>query len=225
MREDASIPQARLAAAAGISRSHLCAIELGEAEASTEVLAAIADALGADLSIRMHPGSGPRIRDRHQAPIVEAIVRDLHPRWRRFLEVPVHRPARGFIDAVFHDESAPVIVATEVHSEIRRFEQLLRWSAQKRDSLPSADLWRFVDVDEPPTVSSLLVLRSTRANREVVEQFSSSLRAVLPARAADIVTSLREERPWPGPGIVWASVEAGSARMLDRPPRGVTFGR
>ena len=66
-----------LAAAARISRSHLCAIELGDAAASAEVFVAIADALGADLSIRMHPGSGPRIRDRHQAPIVEALVRDL----------------------------------------------------------------------------------------------------------------------------------------------------
>jgi hypothetical protein len=52
-----------------------------------------------------------------------------------------------------------------------------------------------------------------------------SLRTVLPARASDIVAALREDRSWPGSGLVWASVEAGSARMLDRPPRGVTFGR
>ena len=80
IREDSGVPQNRLAEAAKISRSHLCAIEAGKAEASTEVLAAIADVLGASLAVRLYPGTGPRIRDHLQAAMLEALLADLHPR-------------------------------------------------------------------------------------------------------------------------------------------------
>ena len=94
LREDAGITQARLARAAGVSRAHLCGIESGESEASLAALTGLSDALGASVSIRLYPGTGPRIRDHLQAGIVEAILRHLNRRWKRFLEVPVYRPVR-----------------------------------------------------------------------------------------------------------------------------------
>ena len=45
-------------------------------------LAGIAAALGCDLSVRLFPGTGPRIRDRIQVAMSEALLASLHPRWR-----------------------------------------------------------------------------------------------------------------------------------------------
>lgn len=213
IREDSGVPQNRLAEAAKVSRSHLCAIEAGTAEASTQVLVAIADVLGASLSVRLYPGTGPRIRDHLQAAILEALLRDLHPRWKRFVEVPVYRPVRGVIDLVLHDPTAPVLVAVEIQSELRRLEQLIRWSNQKRDALPSADLWQFVAAAGAPPVSALLVVRSTRATRAVARDHPEVLNSLYPARAAELRAALTTETPWPGPGLLWASVEGGEARL------------
>jgi transcriptional regulator with XRE-family HTH domain len=219
-REDAGVTQASLARTVGISAAHLCGIEAGRAEASTEVLVRIADALGASVSVRVFPGTGPRIRDHISAAITDALIRELHPRWRRFPEVPVYRPVRGVIDVVLHDSAAGLLVASEIQSELRRLEQIVRWSNQKRDALPSADLWQFAANDAAPATSSLLVIRSTRANRAIVDDAVALLTATYPAGTANVAAALRGLAPWPGPGIVWATVEASGARILDGPPRG-----
>lgn len=213
IRDDSAITQTRLAAGAGISRGHLCGIESGASEASLEVLAAIADVLGSSLSIRMYPGTGPRIRDHLQAAMLEALLTDLHPRWKRFVEVPVYRPVRGVIDLVLHDPTAPVVVAVEIQSELRRLEQLMRWSNQKRDALPSADLWQFVAAADPPPVSALLLVRSTRATREVVNDHREQFRALYPARAAEVRAALTTAAPWPGAALLWATIDGGRARI------------
>ena len=150
-------------------------------------------------------------------------MRVAHPRWRRHTEVPVYRPARGRIDLVLHDPAPAVLVATEVHSQIHRLEQQLGWAQLKADSLESADLWR--SLTTRPTVSRLLVLRTTRATREVVVQFEATLRTAYPAPAGAIHAALVADAPWPGPGILWADVTPERTRILDRPPRGVRLGR
>ena len=223
LRLDAGLPLARLAEASGVSRSHLNELELGTADPSLRTLVKIADALGADLSIRLYPNTGPRIRDHIQARIVEELHRIAHPRWQRYTEVPVYRPARGRVDLVLHDPIAAIVVATEVHSQVRRLEQQLGWARLKTDSLPSAAFWRSLEVE--PTVGQLVVLRSTRATRELARQFESTFRAGYPARSVDVFAAVAGEGDWPGNGLLWADVEGGAARLLDRPPRGVMLGR
>jgi hypothetical protein len=132
---------------------------------------------------------------------------------------------RGVIDLVLHDPIARVIVGTEVESDLRRLEQEIRWAVQKAEAIPSADLWRFAAVDVEPSISRLLVLRSTRRTRDLANQFAGLIGSAYPARTADIVASLRERSPWPGAGIVWCRVERGAAQLLDGPPRGVVLGR
>jgi len=95
IREDAGLTRAQVARAAGIDRAHYSRIETGEAGASLEVLLATGAVLGADLGVRYFAGAGPRIRDRFQAPIVEALLRVLHESWVAQPEVPVVRPVRG----------------------------------------------------------------------------------------------------------------------------------
>jgi transcriptional regulator with XRE-family HTH domain len=134
LRSDAGISLRGLAEAAGVNYGFLARIEQGAREPSISVLAAIAEALGADLSVRMYLNTGPRVRDHIQAAIVEELLRIAHPRWQRLTEVPVYRPARGRIDAVLHDPRAAIVVATEVHSQIRRLEQQLGWANLKAES-------------------------------------------------------------------------------------------
>jgi transcriptional regulator with XRE-family HTH domain len=130
-RTDAGLSIRALAAAASIDHGYLCQIEAGDREPSFAVLHAIGGVLGVDVSVRLYPTTGPRIHDRIQAPIVEALFDALHPRWRRLAEVPVLRPARGFIDAVLALPADGIVVATEVQSAIRRLEQQLRWASDK----------------------------------------------------------------------------------------------
>src|SRR5215210_9458263 len=142
-RVDQGISQQRLANAIDVDRGHIARIEAATASASIEVLVRVAVGLGGDLSLRFFPGTGSVLRDRHQAAMVEALLEQRSPRWRAALEVAVHRPARGVIDVVLErDDDDGLTVAVEVHSQLRRLEQLLRWANLKRESLPSSDWWR-----------------------------------------------------------------------------------
>lgn len=223
LREDAALTGAAVARAVGISPGHLCGIEKGSSEASTAVLVGIADVLGADLSVRAYPSTGPRIHDRIQSQIVEHLLRTVRPRWRTFVEVPVMRPARGYIDLVLADQPDPLFVATEVSSEIRRLEQHLRWAQDKASSLPSAALWS--NAPSSAEVSRLLVLRSTRNTRDLAQRFPETFEALYPARTRDVFAAVCGDGPWPGAGVLWARVEGDKVTLLDRPPRGVALGR
>lgn len=222
-RSDAGLTARSVARSAGISPSHYSGIEHGSVEASTGVLVAIADVLGAELVVRAYPGTGPRVHDRIQAPIVEELLRITKQRWRSHLEVPVLRPARGYVDVVLDDRVEPRLVSTEIHSDLRRIEQQLRWAQEKAASLPSSELWRRFET--MPEVSSLLVLRSTERTRSLVDRLSETFRALYPARAADIHAALTGEGGWPGSGLIWARVIGREVTILAHPPRGVSFGR
>lgn len=222
IRTDSGATQRRVSTLAGIDHSHYSRIEAGAANASLESLIAISTALGADLTVRLYPGSGPRLTDRHQARMVEALLRSLSPDWRPHVEVPVSRPARGVIDAVLERGNANLLVAAEAYSELRRLEQQLRWSAEKAASLASSDLVR---QGFEPNVSTMLVLRSTASTRQLAREFEATLRAAYPASSGRVVASLREGAEWPGPGIVWIRIEGERVELLEGPPRGVTLGR
>ena len=190
--------------------------------ATVETLISIATAMGADFSVRIYPGSGPRLTDRHQARMIETVLRRLAPVWRTHLEVPVFRPARGFVDAVFERIDHPLLVVSEAQSTLPRLEQQIRWAAEKAASMGSSDL---VGPGPMPAISKLLILRSTTSTRELARSFQSTLRAAYPARCRDAMASLLEGAPWPGDAIVWVRIEGDQVDLLDGPPRGVALGR
>lgn len=227
-REDAGLSLSTLATAAGVDKAYLWRIEAGVARPSLLVLDAIGAALGADLVVRMYPQTGPAVRDRHQVRMAEALVRHVHARWQPYVEVPVWKPARGYVDAVFHDLAEPTIVAAEIESTLPRLEQRLRWHAAKSESLPSADFWRHhVERDAPaPTIGRLLVIRSTRATRELAREAAGVLGAAYPARSTDVHAALTTaDAPWPGDGILWISIQGDQVSIMAAPPRGVPVGR
>ena len=216
---------AALAREAGLDPGHVWRIEHGQVEPSLRSLVAIGDALGADLAVRFYPSTGPRIHDRHQSAIADALLSMLHPRWTPTTEVKVTAPVRGWIDVALHDQSRALLVATEIESVLRRLEQRIRWHEDKASALPSSDLWRFAAADRTSARSRLLVIRSTSANRELARQHEALLHASYPARAVEARAALTGVDPWPGAAILWADVRNGSATILEGPPRHVSLGR
>ena len=95
IREDAALTRTAVAEAAGIDRSFVGRIEAGAREPSLSTLVAMSTVLGADLSVKFYPSTGPLIRDRIQAAMVESFIGALDSRrWAASPEVPVYRPAR-----------------------------------------------------------------------------------------------------------------------------------
>lgn len=225
MRTDAGVSISALAKVVGIDKGHLARIEAGEANPSLQVLTAIGVGLGADLGVRYFAGHGPRIHDRFQAPMTEALLSVVDPRWRVRLEVPVSEPARGVIDVVLSDRTSTTIVAGEIQSELRRLEQQIRWSAEKAEALARQTRLAEAAADET-RVSRLLVLRSTVATRDLAREFESLLAAAYPARASDVVDALTSpSAPWPGDGIVWMHLEGRDCNLMQHPPPKVALGR
>jgi transcriptional regulator with XRE-family HTH domain len=210
--DDAGVNQSQLAVAAGVARSHLVRVMAGEASASFEVYQRLAAVLGADLSVRFFPNTGALVRDRFAAPMLEHLLGVRHPRWGPFTEVGVRRPSRGWIDLVLHEPRERVLLASELQSELRRLEQLVRWHAAKADSLPS---WEgFAHLGDEPRIGRLLVVRRTRATRRVAAEFARQLRAAYPAHPDDAIAALTGTAPWPGDALVWMAVEPGRTRLV-----------
>lgn len=202
LREDAGVTRAELARAAGIDERYLARIEDGIARPSIEIITRLSLALGADPVFRLYPSTGSPIRDRHQVAIASALIAMLHPRWHPYPEVAVQRPARGWIDIGLHESVQEVFAATEIQSELRRLEQLLRWSTAKADSLPSWEGWPHLGAEVE--ITRLLVIRETRTNRSVAAVAGPLLRAAYPGNPHAALESLTRGGPWPGPSILWA---------------------
>jgi transcriptional regulator with XRE-family HTH domain len=213
-REDAGASRRQLADLAGLDDSYLRRIEDGRARPSIDTYAKLAAALSADLHTRLYPNTGPAIRDRHQARILEALLRGLHPDWKSYVEVAVRHPSRGWIDAVLHAERAHDVVAVEIQSDLRRIEQLLRWFPEKVTSLPS---WEGrAQLGETRAVSQLLIVRSTKATRLKARDFQRQLAAAYPAHPADAISALNGASTWPGSAMVWADIEPARVRFVAR---------
>jgi transcriptional regulator with XRE-family HTH domain len=214
LREDAGVARSQLAVAAGIDLAFLCRIEDGRERPSLDTYVRLTNALGSDFSARIYPNTGPSIRDRHQARILEALLSELHVRWRPYPEVAVREPARGWIDAVLHAQRDEEVVATEIQSDLRRIEQQIRWFGEKVRSLPSWEGWpQLGSIGEP---SRLLVVRSTRATRRLGREFERQLSAAYPAHPADAIASLTGTKPWSGAALVWADIEPRRVRLIGR---------
>lgn len=212
LRTDAGVSIRALARASGVDLAFLHRILTGTEHPSLETYARLAAPLGADLTARYYPNTGPVIRDRHQARMLETLLEPLHPRWHAFTELAVRRPSRGWIDAALHDPRANLLVASELQSELRRLEQIVRWSAEKAASLPSWDGWTHLGAE--PQVSRLLVVRRTRATRGVAADFDRQLRVAYPAHPDDALAALTGTAPWPGPALVWAVIDGERTRFL-----------
>jgi transcriptional regulator with XRE-family HTH domain len=94
-REDAGLTIAALSKASGVDATFLARLEDGRENPSLLTYARLGTALGADLNAHLYSNTGPAIRDRHQARILEWLLGQLHSRWSVHTEVAVRQPARG----------------------------------------------------------------------------------------------------------------------------------
>jgi transcriptional regulator with XRE-family HTH domain len=204
LREDCGVSQRTLAAASGVPQSVISRIESLTEIASIETYARLAAGLGADLSIRVYPNTGPALRDRHQARIIEAAAAMTGAAWKTFLEVGVRQPVRGWIDAVLVRRDAALIVAAEIESAPHRLEQVLRWAGAKADALPSSSGYPFGITDRQPVIERLLILRDTEGTRRLAADFQTTVRAAYPGDPWQALASLSTGASWPGSSLLWA---------------------
>jgi len=220
---DAGLSHAALARAAHVSPDTVSRLVSGKRDASAETLARISLALGAALSIRLVPGAGIPIHDAVQARMIEAFVAGMHRTWVAHLEVPVRTPARGSIDVVLGDRDGLDLVSAEFQSDVRRAEQTIRWSNEKAAALLTTDLHRMAAAAAaeagPPTVSRLLVLRSTVRTRTIVRELPLLFESGYPVPAAAAVAALRRVTRWPGSAIIWMQVRGRHAHLMEGAPR------
>jgi transcriptional regulator with XRE-family HTH domain len=223
LRADAGLTIEQLGRASGVDPSYLRRIEerLDPADDETPrrhprpsllTYQRLATALGADFATRLYPNTGPLVHDRHHGAMAEVVLAARHPRWAPYPEVRVRTPARGWIDLALHDRGARVLVAAELESGLHRVEQLIRWSAEKAASLASWDGW--AGLGDPPEVGRLLVVRRTRASREVAAAFALQLRLAYPAHPADAIAALTGVAPWPGPALVWVALDGTRSHLV-----------
>ena len=208
---DSGLTAGELARAAGIDSGFLARILAGTVRPSLETYARLAVPLGLDLSARLYPNTGPRLRDHTAAPMLEHLLATRHPRFGASTEVLVRRPSRGAIDALLHEPREQVALATELQGQLRRLEQQIRWHAMKAEALPSWDGWPHLGEPEP-RISQLLVGRRTRATRAVAAEFARQLRTAYPAHPDDALAALTGTERWPGSALAWMVVERGAAR-------------
>jgi len=228
IRGDAGLARAAVARAASVSPSTVGRVERGAIEPDVETMVRMASALGCEVSIRLFPTGAP-LRDRFQAPIVEALLAFVHPSWRRNVEVPVVGAVRGVVDCALGHPARPLLVAAEIQSEIRRAEETIRRSSDKSEALGRSSLGAAAAasfrVDAVET-SCLLVLRSTVRTRAAVRDLQGTFAAAYPARTADALAALRDPLvTWPGPTIIWVNLHGRRATIMDAPPRFVAVGR
>jgi len=145
------------------------------------------------------------------------VLEQRHPRWEPFTEVGVRAPARGWIDVVFNEPRERVVLPSEIQSELRRLEQILRWSAEKAESLPSWAGWAALAPPgtAPPAISRLLLVRRTRATRTVASELERQLRVAYPAHPDDAIAALTGMQPWPGAALLWVAIEPGRVRLVE----------
>jgi len=210
-RTEAGVSQAQLSHCAGLAPSYVWRIEAGLANPSVNALTAVAVCLGCDLGVRLFPTSGPRLHDRWQAPMVEALIRAAGLDWHATPEVPVPT-ARGVIDLVLR-RGPDLIVVCECHSELRRLELAIRRLGEKADAMAR--------LEPSANVSRLLAVRSTAATRAIARTYEATLAAAFPAPARLTLDALRGDGPWAGSGMLWLRVEGGRASVMERAPRGV----
>jgi transcriptional regulator with XRE-family HTH domain len=221
-RVDANVSLRALGRASGIHPTHLARVEAGVHGLSHDALVAAATALGRNVSVRLFEASAAMVRDRLQAPMIDALLEVLHARWIQRLEVGVYRPVRGIIDVVLQDRETLDLVAGESHSRIHGADSQLRWAGQKAEALSSAAGWPWADTLEAPRVGRLLLLRSCAAMHDLVNAIPHVFHAAYPGDTEQAVAALTgPSEPWPEAAIVWVTVDGRQTRVLTGLPRAI----
>jgi len=192
-RATAGLTQQQVARRARVSQAFVSQTERAQKVPSLKVMHRLAAATGHDLSIRLFPADGVRLRDSGQLRIAEMIRRAVHPAGRVRLEVPVAAPPdRRAADMVL--ETSEEIVDVEIERALLDFQAQLR-SAQLKRAAMAHRLDRAVHL--------VIAVPDTRRNRAVMNEHRRSVESALPIPSRRIWASLRSASPVGGDGLLW----------------------
>jgi len=160
----AGLSQHRVAVAAGISRSALERLELGQSPNLTLVVGVrVAAAVGLDLVVRTYPG-GRHLRDAGQIRLMTRLRARMGPGWRWRFELPLPGPTdqRAWDAAATHAATGASVVI-EAETRIRDAQEVLRRIGGKRR-----------DAGTPRVI---LLVADTRSNRAALHEAEAAFRA------------------------------------------------
>lgn len=187
------LSQSQVARRAGVSQPTISKVERGRASPDLRCMARIAAGLGHQLSIRLYPTDGIRLRDSGQLGIAEIIRSEAHRSWAVNLEVPVAGPPdRRAADMVLL--GAAGIIHVEIERGLRDFQAQLRAAQLKRLALAE----RY-----GRQVRLLIAVPDTVAARQAVAPHSTIIQASLPITSRAAWAAVRSGMALPGDALLW----------------------
>lgn len=191
------LTQRAVARRAHVSQSFVGQVERGHKVPSLRVMQRLASATGHDLSIRLFPGAGVRLRDSGQLQIAELLRRTAHPSWHVQLEVPVGAPPdRRAADLVL--DTAAEIVQVEIERALLDVQAQLRAAQLKRATMAER-LGRAIRL--------VIAIPDTRRNRAVVKEHAV-IGTAFPTPSKRVLACLRSGTPLGGDGLLWVRVSS-----------------
>lgn len=186
LRMAANLSQAQLSAAAGISRTYLCRLELGQVPSVDLRVACILFALlGQRLTVKGWQVGEP-VRDVGQLKLLDRFDDRVPPIWRRTREsvMPIHGDLRAWDERL--DGPASIGVEAETRpGDLQAVERSM--SAKKRDSRVQR---------------MMLLISATARNTALVRRHLPSLRQVFPLDTRTFMAAIRDGRDPGGDGLV-----------------------
>lgn len=204
VRREKRLRQVDVARRAGLSQSAVSRLERGRLDAMTlRAVERVARALDIDLRLeaRWHGGAGDQLVDRGHARLVEWIVARLRRAgWEVVVEFTFnHYGERGSVDVLAFHAATRSLLLVEVKTRLHDLQAFLSTFDRKVRVVPGLVLhdlgW------DATSVSRMLVLTDTTANRSLVERHRSSLDLTLPGRAAEARRVVRD--PGRAVGAIW----------------------
>lgn len=201
IRQAQRLRQSDVAKAAGVSQATVSAIEACQLQPATvRTLAAVFDAVGADLDIvvRYRGAELDRLLDAGHAAIVTTLAADLRELgWLVDVEVTFNNFGdRGSIDLLAYHPATRTLLVIEVKTEIASAEETLRRLDIKVRVAPRLALERFGE--QPVRVVRLLAIGASSANRVRVAKLEPLLSPLFPLRGRVLTSWLRAPGPPPG---------------------------
>lgn len=200
-RRAAGVTQTQLASRAGISQPMISRIERGVVAPDLPSMARLARGVGHDLSVRLYPSDGIRLRDSGQLGLAEVIRAAAHASWRVSLEVPVgSAPDRRAADMVLANALGVLLV--EIERGLRDLQAQLRAAQLKRVALAER-LNR--------QVTLVLAIPDSAAARQAVAPHVAVLRSATPVTSRSAWAAIRSGTPIGADALLWVRPDSHRA--------------
>jgi transcriptional regulator with XRE-family HTH domain len=206
-RGAAGLTQDQLARRSGTSQPMISRVESGS-PINLRTMARIARGLGQNLSVRLFPADGIRLRDSGQLSVAELIRSAAHPSWQVSLEVPVaSAPDRRAADMVL--EGSGMAIQVEIERSLRDVQAQLRAAQLKRVALSER---------RGRQVRLVLAVPDTAATRAAIAPHAAIIHSGLPLTSRAAWAAIRSGEPLAGDALLWSGAAvADLMRLLIQP--------